>query len=125
MNAENHVMTSTGELVLDFIQAVNAEAFDAAREYTSNDLKFIGVMGSRNGADAYFNDMKRMKFKYDIKKVLADDDDVCLFYDINMGNVTVFSCGWYHIRNGRIDTIRVLFDPRPVIEAQQKSRPTP
>lgn len=120
MNAESHVMTTTGELVLDFIQAVNAEAFDTAREYTSNDLKFIGVMGSRDGADAYFNDMKRMKFKYDIKKVLADDDDVCLFYDINMGNVTVFSCGWYHIRNSKIDTIRVLFDPRPVIEAQQK-----
>lgn len=125
MNAENHVMTSTGELVLDFIQAVNAEAFDTAREYTSNDLKFIGVMGSRNGADAYFNDMKHMKFKYDIKKVLADDDDVCLFFDINMGNVTVFSCGWYHIKNGRIDTIRVLFDPRPVIEAQEKSPLTP
>lgn len=120
MNTESHVMTATGELVLDFIQAMNAEDFDAARGFTSSDLKFIGVMGSRNGADAYFNDMKHMKFKYDIKKALADDDDVCLFYDINMGDVTVFSCGWYHVKSGKIDTIRVLFDPRPVLEAQEK-----
>jgi hypothetical protein len=120
MNMESHVMTITGDMVLDFIQALNAEDFDAAREFTSDDLKFVGVLGSRDSADAYFNDMKHMKFKYEVKKALADDDDVCLFYDINMGGVTIFSCGWYHIRNGKIDTIRVLFDPRPILAAQQK-----
>jgi limonene-1,2-epoxide hydrolase len=119
MKPESHVMTETGDMVLDFIQAMNAEDFDAAREFASDDLKFIGVMGSREGADAYFNDMKKMKFKYEVKKAFADDDDVCLFYDIDMGGITVFSCGWYHIQDGKIDTIRVLFDPRPVLEAQQ------
>jgi hypothetical protein len=120
MRPESHAMTVTGDFVLDFIQAMNAEDFDAAREFVSDDLKFIGVLGSRDDAEAYFGDMKKMKFKYEVRKAIADDDDVCLFYDINMGKVTTFSCGWYHIRNGKIDTIRVLFDPRPLLEAQQK-----
>ena len=120
MKPESHVMTITGELVLDFIQALNAEDFTAAREFASHDLKFIGVLGSREGADDYFDDMKKMKFKYEVKKALADDDDVCLFYDIDMGGVTTFSCGWYHLKDGKIDTIRVLFDPRPVLEAKHK-----
>lgn len=120
MRPVSHVMTETGDMVLDFIQAMNAEDFDAAREFTSNDLKFFGVLGSRDGADDYFNDMKKMKFKYEVRKALADDDDVCLFYDIDMGSATVFSCGWYHIKNGKIDTIRVLFDPRPILATGQE-----
>jgi hypothetical protein len=120
MRTEIPALTETGDMVLNFIQAMNAEDFNEARKFAADDMKFIGVMGSRDGADAYFNDMQHMKFKYDVKKVFADDEDVCLFYDIDMGGITAFSCGWYHLKDGKIDTIRVLFDPRPVIEAQQK-----
>jgi hypothetical protein len=122
MKTENHVMTETGEMLLSFIQAMNAEDLETARGFVNDDMKFIGVMGSRDGADGYFKDMAKMKFKYTIKKVFADDGDVCLFYDIDMGGVTAFSCGWYHLVNGKIDTIRVLFDPRPVIEASSHKK---
>lgn len=121
MRTENHVMTEAGDMVLSFIRALNSEDFKAAREYVNDDLKFIGVMGSRDSANVYLSDMAKMKFKYDIKKVFADDGDVCVFYDIDMGNVTAFTCGWYHLVNGKIATIRVLFDPRPVIDASKKN----
>jgi hypothetical protein len=45
-------------------------------------------MGTRHGADAYFADMGKMKFKYEIKKTFAD---------------------------GKIREFRVLFDPRPLL----------
>lgn len=112
-------INSTKEIVLSFIDALNREDFTAARQYLADDFNFIGVMGSRHGADIYLNDMTRMKFKYDIKKVLADDSDVSLFYDIDMGNATtIFASGWYQIQAGKIKTFKVIFDPRPLLEKQ-------
>lgn len=120
MRTDHSIMKDTGDMLLSFIQAMNGEDFESARSYVNDNMKFIGVMGSQDGADAYFTDMAKMKFKYSVKKVFADDGDVCLFYDIDMDNVTAFSCGWYHLVDGKIDTIRVLFDPRPVLEAGRK-----
>jgi hypothetical protein len=107
------------ETVMLFINAMNAENFDTAKKYVSDDMKFIGVMGTRDGAEAYFKDMEKMKFKYDIKKAFADQNDVSLFYDINMGGQTIFSSGWYHVVNGKIAWFKVLFDPRPLLENQK------
>jgi len=41
-------------------------------------MTFKGVLGSRDGADAYMKDMEEMKLKYDIKKTIAQEHDVCL-----------------------------------------------
>lgn len=108
--------TTVDDVVLTFIDALNQEDFNAARDLAADNLKFIGVLGERDGADAYFADMRNMKFKYKIKKTFTGGDDVCLLYDIGMGNTTIFACGWYHITGGRIDRIEVIFDPRPLLE---------
>ena len=52
--------------------------------------------------------------------IAENGNDVAVFYDIDMGGITAFSAGWYHIADGRIKNFKVLFDPRPVIEALQK-----
>ena len=110
-------VTSQSETVVNaFIKAINDEDFTTARKYVNHNLKFDGVMGSRDGADAYFNDMTRMKFKYDVKKLFADENDVCLLYDINMGGATIFTCGWYKLEKGKISSLKVVFDPRPLLE---------
>ncbi|MBS1526740.1 MAG: nuclear transport factor 2 family protein [Bacteroidetes bacterium] len=114
-------MTSTAkETVLLFLNAMNAEDFELARKYVADDMKFTGVMGARDSADAYFADMEKMKFKYEIKKVLADNHDVSVFYDINMSGKTIFTSGWYHVDNGKIEWFKVLFDPRPLLEPTEK-----
>jgi limonene-1,2-epoxide hydrolase len=107
---------SSKQTVLSFIKALNEEDFDSARKYTDDDLQFIGVMGTRNGADAYFNDMAKMKLKYDVQKAFAEGNDVCLWYDIDMGGRKIFSSGWYHIEHHKIAWFKVLFDPRPLLE---------
>lgn len=104
------------QTVLSFIKALNEEDFDAARKYLSDDMKFTGVMGTRDGGDIYIKDMEKMKFKYDIKKAFADGNDVCLWYDISMNDHKIFSSGWYHVENHRIQWFKVLFDPRPLLE---------
>jgi limonene-1,2-epoxide hydrolase len=102
------------ELVLAYLQALNDENFDLARRYVSDEMEFTGALASRQGADAVFADLERMRLKYDIKKVFVDANDVCVFYDVTLSGVTVFTCGWYKVEDGQISSLKVVFDPRPV-----------
>jgi limonene-1,2-epoxide hydrolase len=111
MNAPQSTAT-----VLRFINSLNEDDFTTARECVTDDLTFTGVMGTRHGADAYFTDMERMKLKYNIKKVFADGNDVCLWYDVVMDSKPILSCGWYQLEQGRIRSFQVVFDPRPLLE---------
>jgi len=107
---------NTTETVLRFINSLNEEDFATARECVTDDLTFTGVLGTRHGADAYFTDMERMKLKYNIRKVFADGNDVCLWYDVIMDSKPILSCGWYQLEQGRIRSFQVVFDPRPLFE---------
>ena len=109
-------MESAAKTVKGFLKALNDEDFKTARTYLTDDMKFIGVMGKRDDGDAYMTDMEKMKFKYGIKKVFEDGNEVAVFYDINMGTATIFCSGWYTIFHGKVKTMQVLFDPRPLLE---------
>ena len=111
---------SSKQIVLSFIKALNEEDFAAARKYVNDDMEFIGVLGTRHGAKTYFNDMEKMRLKYDVQKAFSDGYDVCLWYDIEMSGQKIFSSGWYHIENGKIAWFKVLFDPRPLLEPAER-----
>lgn len=108
--------TNAKETVLAFIKALNDEDFTAARQYLQDDFTFTGVLGSRNGADTYLTDMSRMKFKYTVKKAFADGQDVSLYYDVNMGDKTIFCSGLYELADNKISKFLVIFDPRPLLD---------
>ena len=103
------------EVVLTFLDALNNEDWKTARHYLSDDMIFDGVLGHRAGADIYVEDMSKMKFKYRILKAFADGDDVCVLYDIDMSGNTIFTAGWYKVRDNKIKSLRVVFDPRPIV----------
>ncbi|GAB4040714.1 nuclear transport factor 2 family protein [Spirosoma gilvum] len=111
--------TQAKETVLEFIKALNEEDFDTARSLITDDMSFVGVMGTRDGGDVYIQDMKKMRFKYDIQKVFVDGDEVCLWYTIDMGGPKLFSSGWYVTEEGKIKSFKVLFDPRPLLEGKK------
>lgn len=105
------------DVVLAFIHHLNKKDFAAARELASDDLSLIGVMGSRQGAEAYFKDMERMGLKYDVRKAFAEGNEVCLLSDLTISDLTIFCCSWYRVDRGKIKSLRVVFDPRPLLEA--------
>ena len=108
------------QIVLTFIEALNEEDFEKASQCLSQDMIFDGVMGKRNGAESYMNDMKKMKFKYEIEKIFENENDICVLYNINMsGKATIFTCGWYQVADGKIQKLKVVFDPRPLLENPQ------
>jgi ketosteroid isomerase-like protein len=105
------------EVVLSFLEALNQEDFKKAKECLNNDFIFRGPMGERNGAGEYIEDMKKMKFKYQIDKAFSEDEDVCIIYEIDMsGKAKIPTSGLYHLGNGRISSLKVFFDPRPILK---------
>ena len=108
-------VSDNAKVVLSLIQAINEEDFETAARFANDDMTFEGVLGSRNGAAAYFDDMKKMKLKYDVQKVFVDEQDVCLFYNLTMSGKTIFGCAWYHLDGGKVSTLKVIFDPRPFL----------
>jgi hypothetical protein len=47
-------------------------------------------------------------------------NDVCLLYDIDMSGTKIFTCGWYQIKDSKIKLLKVVFDPRPLLEKADK-----
>jgi len=122
MTTDTLASVNAKEIVMACIKALNEEDFKTARKYVANDFSFTGVLGSRNGAEAYFADMEKMKLKYDIKKIFVNENDVCLLYDLTMQGIIIFGCAWYHVEGDKINSLRVIFDPRPVLELGDKNK---
>lgn len=98
-----------------FLKALNENDFDGAAELMDENVRFEGVLGSVDGRKEYLNQMAKMKLRYNVKKLLYDEDSVSVLYEINMGGKNVLTSGWYEVHDGKITHIRVIFDPRPVL----------
>lgn len=109
---------TTPNVAEQFIQYLNEENFEKAESCLDPDFKFIGVLGTREGASLYIQEMKQMKLKYQIIKTFIAGEDVSFWYMIDMGNKTIEASGWYQINNGKIHSLKVLFDPRPLLNGQ-------
>jgi hypothetical protein len=103
------------KVVLGLGKALNDESFEIARRYVNDDMKYVGPFGSRDGAEAYLQEIECLRLKFDIQKIFADDKDVCALYDITVSGITVFACGWFQIKAGKVSSLRVTFDSRPLL----------
>jgi SnoaL-like domain len=110
------------EVVLGLGKALNDESFQIARRYVSDDMKYVGPFGSRDGAEAYLQEIERFRLKFDIQKIFADDKNVCVLYDITVSGITLFACGWFQVNAGRVSSLRVTFDPRPLLALSEPIR---
>jgi len=116
--------SSTGkakDLVLSLARALNAEDFQAARDYLSDNLTFVGVFGSSDGAEPFLRDMERLRIKFDISRLFGDGEDISVFYNLTTSGVTLFACGWFQVREGKVSSVRIVFDPRPLLASQPGS----
>jgi hypothetical protein len=105
----------TKEVVLGLGKALNDENYEAARRYVSDSMKYVGPFGSRDGAEEYLQEIERLHLKFDIQKIFAECKDVCVLYDITASGITLFACGWFQVEAGTVKSIRVTFDPRPLL----------
>src|SRR5258708_23305370 len=110
------------EVVVGVGKALNDESFQIARRYVSDDMKYVGPFGSRDGAEAYLQEIERLRLKFYIQKIFADDNNVCVLYDITVSGITLFACGLCQVNAARVNSLRGTFDPRPLLALSEPLR---
>ncbi len=96
-----------------YIGALDGQDYDSALRLLDEHVRIRGPAGETFGRPLDFIEMLRTyKGKYDVKRVFADGDDVCILYDLKTTGPTVFMSSWYQVRGGKIVSIHTVFDPR-------------
>jgi len=98
---------------MSYIKAMDGRDYTAARNYLGDNVRVKGPAGETfRSPDEFLKMMEQQRGNYDIKKVFADDNDVCVLYDFVTPKVTTFFCSWYQVKDGKIISIQTVFDPR-------------
>jgi hypothetical protein len=110
-------MPKPRETVLAYQQAVGKKDFAAARRLLHDNLEFHGPIDTFHKADDYLHAIQKLSAiveGVDILKVFEDGNDVGLFCDLRTRTVgTSFVAEWYKVTDGKIGSVRVVFDARP------------
>jgi hypothetical protein len=104
---------SPKEVVMAYIGALDDQRYDEALGLLLDDVRIRGPAGETFGKPLDFIEMlRKYRGRYDVKKVFADGDDVCVLYDLVTTSATVFMSSWYEVKAQRIAVIQSVFDPR-------------
>jgi ketosteroid isomerase-like protein len=110
-------MTATA-IVERYHAAWRAHDYVTARSLLHDDLSFQGPFDTFDKADELIEAIRGLApIVRDvlIRQTFTDGDDVCLLFDM----VTDTPAGtqpvaeWYHVRDGKIDSLQAYFDSRP------------
>lgn len=102
------------ERVLFLLDAINVEDYKSARECLHNDFEYREFLFTYNGADGFINKMKTSRMKFSIQKVFADEQNVCVFYNIEVNSENeIFGCGLYGFENDRLKFLYLLSNHVP------------
>jgi SnoaL-like domain len=91
----------------------------ALRSVLADDLSFVGPLGQFDSADDCVKAMQglaQMTTDIVVRKVFADGPDVLTWFELH--TTAAPPCpvaNWSHVGDGKIDRIRVAFDPRPLL----------
>src|SRR5262249_45731614 len=120
----NESAINAKELVMDFLESCERKDFKSARNYISDNISYRGPtgMGSFDKAESYLKYLEHLDLpKADIKKVFENGNDICEVHEMKFGTLPepTFVCSWFHVDDGKISSIRVLFDPRPFLQEKR------
>jgi ketosteroid isomerase-like protein len=107
---------SAKDIVLSYQRALGNQDYKTASSYLRDDLSFRGPLASHDKPEPLLKDLEQLHHivkGVEMKKLFVDGDDVCLLYDLQTTVATSFTCEWYHVQDGKITSIRVIFDARP------------
>ncbi|HET9895341.1 MAG TPA: nuclear transport factor 2 family protein [Streptosporangiaceae bacterium] len=111
-------MSETAEIGATYFDAWMRGDFDAVRAVLADDATFEGPLGRASNADECVAGLRRMsQIVTDIvvRKTFVDGPDVLTWYDLHTAATEpVPTVNWRHVTEGKIDWIRVTFDPRPL-----------
>lgn len=101
------------------LEAWSSGDFATARSLLCDDVTFVGPLGTAGGLEACLSELVSRAHQVksaEPRKVLVNGDDVCIMYDlVTISAGTVPTSDWYHVEDGKIDSVHAYFDARRLV----------
>jgi hypothetical protein len=112
-------MTDTAAVAASYFRSWKNHDFAEFRSILADDVTFDGPLGHAGNADecvAGIQGMSQIVTDIVIRKMFVDGDDVTTWFDLHtkVADEPALVANWAHLTNGKISTIKVVFDPRPM-----------
>lgn len=102
-----------------FLDAMGAKDFATLGSLLHEHVSFQGPMEDHKGAASFMRMMRNlgpMIERVNVSKIFVDGGDVCALFDFvtSVPSIGVTPCAeWYRVEEGRIKSIKLIFDARP------------
>jgi hypothetical protein len=98
MDKNESSVKSAKNIVMEYFQAADRQDWQSARGYLNDNISYVTPINSFDGSEPYlkyFEHQYRIRglTKLDIKKVFADDNDVCILQEYN----SQLMCFWINV----------------------------
>ena len=118
-------MTDTAaDVAATYLRAWRDGDFATLRAILADDATFDGPLGQARGADecvAGLQHMSKIMTGITERKTWADGGDVVTWFDLHTADtVPMPTVNWRHVENGKITSIVVTFDPRPLTDGPRR-----
>lgn len=119
MTTDNAPRIDTAALAATYFRAWKAHDFEEFRSILADDVTFTGPLGQAGNADECvkgIQGMSQIMTDVVIRKTFIDGPDILTWFDLHT-KVTedpLPVANWSHVADGKISSIQVTFDPRPL-----------
>jgi ketosteroid isomerase-like protein len=112
--------TGPASVATTYFEAWHSHDFDRLRSILHDDVTFRGPLGTADDAETAMKGLRGMAgiiTKLVVQKMFVDGDDVVTWFDLSVKDSDPMpTVNWSHVENGKITRIRVVFDPRPMLD---------
>jgi ketosteroid isomerase-like protein len=122
-NEERNIMTMSNarEVIDRYFTALKQKDFATMRTLLHDDVSFRGALGTTATAEEYIKGIEQITASMasvERRVVVAEGEDVFQVYDLVLATpaVTLPIAQWLKVRDNRIATVQVFFDPRPLVQ---------
>jgi ketosteroid isomerase-like protein len=118
-----------GTIATTCLEAWTSGDFETARSLLRDDGTFVGPFGAGEGVEEYMAELEglaKVTTGAERRRIVVDGDDVCILYDLVTESAGPLPTStWYHIQDGKIDSVRDYFDARPLARGDDGRDPEP
>ena len=109
----------TAALAATYFRAWKAHDFEKFRSILADDVTFTGPLGQAGNADECvrgIQGMSQIMTDVVIRKTFIDGPDILTWFDLHtkVTEAPLPVANWSHVVDGKISSIQVTFDPRPL-----------
>jgi ketosteroid isomerase-like protein len=114
-------MSNAREVIDRYFTALKQKDFATMRTLLHDDVSFREALGTTATAEEYIKGIEQITASMasvERRVVVAEGEDVFQVYDLVLATpaVTLPIAQWLKVRDNRIATVQVFFDPRPLVQ---------